>query len=439
MSDAPAGRIAVYPGSFDPITNGHLDIIRRTASCFDHVVVAVGLALHAHGVQELAAVVANWRALRDRHGAAVAGGGGVTTDASNYRTRQPIAVAWTGLPGHAHDWIALAPAGSPTTTVTTWAYTAGRAAGDLLFSGLATGGSYVARAFVDDSYSLLAESAAFTVTASNPSITTDQTRYALGATVEITWSGLPASPGDWLALSPETGPVQNVLIWQFLPASAGTTRMAMPSAFGNYVIRAFAADTYVILGQSAPFALGFTTTTDQSTYLVNQAITAAWTILPDTFGVTIELAPAGSALGAAIASTAVGGALAHTFAGLTVEGSYVARLVRRAVTPAELLAESAPFTVSGNQVVVTTDQATYRRGDLIGIRWINLPGNATDWVGFAPVGSPNTTVVNWAYTNGAINGTTAVRGTLIAGTYVARAFTADSYNKVGESAPFVVQ
>ncbi len=34
-------RIAVYPGSFDPITNGHLDIIRRTASCFDHVVVAV--------------------------------------------------------------------------------------------------------------------------------------------------------------------------------------------------------------------------------------------------------------------------------------------------------------------------------------------------------------------------------------------------------------
>ena len=31
MSDVPAGRIAVYPGSFDPITNGHLDIIRRTA------------------------------------------------------------------------------------------------------------------------------------------------------------------------------------------------------------------------------------------------------------------------------------------------------------------------------------------------------------------------------------------------------------------------
>ncbi len=34
-------KIAVIPGSFDPITNGHLDIIRRTASLFDKVYVAV--------------------------------------------------------------------------------------------------------------------------------------------------------------------------------------------------------------------------------------------------------------------------------------------------------------------------------------------------------------------------------------------------------------
>lgn len=34
-------RIAVYPGSFDPITNGHIDIIRRSARTFDKVYVAV--------------------------------------------------------------------------------------------------------------------------------------------------------------------------------------------------------------------------------------------------------------------------------------------------------------------------------------------------------------------------------------------------------------
>ncbi|HHT71314.1 MAG: pantetheine-phosphate adenylyltransferase [bacterium] len=34
--------IAVYPGSFDPITNGHLDIIHRASRLFDRLIVAVG-------------------------------------------------------------------------------------------------------------------------------------------------------------------------------------------------------------------------------------------------------------------------------------------------------------------------------------------------------------------------------------------------------------
>ncbi|MBA2719721.1 MAG: pantetheine-phosphate adenylyltransferase [Chloroflexi bacterium] len=33
--------VAVYPGSFDPITNGHLDVIARAGAAFDRVVVAV--------------------------------------------------------------------------------------------------------------------------------------------------------------------------------------------------------------------------------------------------------------------------------------------------------------------------------------------------------------------------------------------------------------
>ncbi|MGA2264203.1 MAG: pantetheine-phosphate adenylyltransferase [Acidobacteriota bacterium] len=32
---------AVYPGTFDPVTNGHLDLIRRSAALFDDVVVAI--------------------------------------------------------------------------------------------------------------------------------------------------------------------------------------------------------------------------------------------------------------------------------------------------------------------------------------------------------------------------------------------------------------
>jgi len=34
-------RIALYPGTFDPITNGHVDIIKRASNLFDEVIVAV--------------------------------------------------------------------------------------------------------------------------------------------------------------------------------------------------------------------------------------------------------------------------------------------------------------------------------------------------------------------------------------------------------------
>jgi len=35
-------RVAIYPGSFDPPTNGHIDIVERSARLFDRVVIGVG-------------------------------------------------------------------------------------------------------------------------------------------------------------------------------------------------------------------------------------------------------------------------------------------------------------------------------------------------------------------------------------------------------------
>ena len=34
-------KIAIYPGSFDPVTSGHLNIIRRAANIFDRLIVCV--------------------------------------------------------------------------------------------------------------------------------------------------------------------------------------------------------------------------------------------------------------------------------------------------------------------------------------------------------------------------------------------------------------
>ena len=39
--DPPAGRLALFPGSFDPLTNGHVDIVLRSAHLFERVLIAV--------------------------------------------------------------------------------------------------------------------------------------------------------------------------------------------------------------------------------------------------------------------------------------------------------------------------------------------------------------------------------------------------------------
>lgn len=36
-------RVGLYPGTFDPMTNGHLDVIRRALKLVDHLVVAIGV------------------------------------------------------------------------------------------------------------------------------------------------------------------------------------------------------------------------------------------------------------------------------------------------------------------------------------------------------------------------------------------------------------
>ncbi|GAB3840045.1 pantetheine-phosphate adenylyltransferase [Hymenobacter jeollabukensis] len=35
-------RVALFPGSFDPFTNGHLDVVRRGTALFDHIIIALG-------------------------------------------------------------------------------------------------------------------------------------------------------------------------------------------------------------------------------------------------------------------------------------------------------------------------------------------------------------------------------------------------------------
>ncbi|MFH1923461.1 MAG: pantetheine-phosphate adenylyltransferase [Planctomycetota bacterium] len=49
----PSPRIAVYPGSFDPITLGHLNVIERISRLFDRLIVGVGVNVEKRGMFEV--------------------------------------------------------------------------------------------------------------------------------------------------------------------------------------------------------------------------------------------------------------------------------------------------------------------------------------------------------------------------------------------------
>ena len=63
-------KIAIYPGSFDPITNGHLDVVQRALTIFDQVVVAVAgnpdKRLPLFSVEERVELIAGALAGRER-------------------------------------------------------------------------------------------------------------------------------------------------------------------------------------------------------------------------------------------------------------------------------------------------------------------------------------------------------------------------------------
>jgi len=48
----PPPRIAVYPGSFDPITLGHLNVIERVSRLFDHLIVGIGINIDKQAMFE---------------------------------------------------------------------------------------------------------------------------------------------------------------------------------------------------------------------------------------------------------------------------------------------------------------------------------------------------------------------------------------------------
>jgi hypothetical protein len=368
--------------------------------------------------------------------------GNVTTDLPSYAVSQPIQVSWTGLPGNQNDWIAIATAGSPDTSVIAYVYTAGQAAGNTTFAGLSTAGNYVVRVFANDTYEKLGE-AAFTVTGGTfGSVSTDKANYSFDDNVVVTWSGLPGNANDWIAIAPQGSSATTVTRWVYTAGVAnGSFAFEAPSTGGTYVARAFVNDSYEIVGESAAFGVGLSVSTSKTSYTTAEAVVVSWENLPTNQFDWVAIAPAGSSLSTVTTWVYTNGVSTgqNTF-GMLAAGSYVARaFLDNSYT---LLDETTPFTVApgGGTVTVSTDAAMYTAGQDITVTWSGLPGNANDWIALAPDGSADSNAILWVYTGGQAAGSTTFVGGLSApGAYVARAFEDDSYAKLGQSSAFNVQ
>jgi len=88
-------RSAVYPGTFDPITNGHHDLVRRAASIFERVVVAIAGNSHKAPMFSLEQRVDMARkVLKDVRGVEVVGYTGLTVE---FAQKNGIKVVVRGL------------------------------------------------------------------------------------------------------------------------------------------------------------------------------------------------------------------------------------------------------------------------------------------------------------------------------------------------------
>jgi pantetheine-phosphate adenylyltransferase len=81
MARNPNHRVGVFPGQFDPITNGHVDVIKRAIALFDELVVGVGInpdKRELFSIDERVAMITE--VLRDVPGVRVAKYDGLTVD-----------------------------------------------------------------------------------------------------------------------------------------------------------------------------------------------------------------------------------------------------------------------------------------------------------------------------------------------------------------------
>jgi ELWxxDGT repeat protein len=204
-----------------------------------------------------------------------------------------VTATWSGIAAPTGtDWVGLYDsAAAPDAGLLAWSYTGGAAAGNLNLTvplGSPAGATYELRLFSANTYSRLATSAPFAVTASSPAVSASPDPVTAGTPVTATWSGIPApSATDWVGLYAASGDADTAIVaWTYTDGNAaGSLPVTVPAnapAGATYELRLFSNNSYSRLATSAPFSVTAaspqtaTVTSSVSTVAAGNPLTANW-------------------------------------------------------------------------------------------------------------------------------------------------------------------
>lgn len=224
----------------------------------------------------------------------------ITTDQSTYTSATNIGVSWTNLTGFYRDWVAIAVAGSADTQYVRWKYTNGVNTGSTTLTNGLPDGSYVARAFENNTFTKLAESAQFTVTGGvTTTVTTDASSYNYGDTITVSFSGMAGFNQDWVGLAKAGSADTSWERYAYTNGSLSGSRLFSNLPPGTYVARAFFNNSTIKQAESASFTVTGTlptpvVSTDKSSYANTESVVVTFNSMAGFYKDWVAVAPVGA-------------------------------------------------------------------------------------------------------------------------------------------------
>jgi hypothetical protein len=161
-----------------------------------------------------------------------------------------------GAAGAPADFVTISPTGSSAITYLAYRYTGGAVNGSTTFNLFLTPGSYVARLYYNDTYTIQAESTPFMVTAISTTIVTNAGSYISGQPIQVSWMNSPGAPRDFVTLSLDGSPATSYATYAYTGGTVnGATTFTLSLAPGTYRARFYYDDTYAIVTESATFTV----------------------------------------------------------------------------------------------------------------------------------------------------------------------------------------